>query len=47
MNVVNFDRDDLEVALALGLVGLCLGGGAIFGGYALYLIINALLGGGF
>ena len=44
MNVVNFNSDDLEVAAALGLIGLCLGGGAVFGGYAVYLIIMFLTG---
>ena len=43
MNIVN--SDDLEVAAALGLIGLCLGGGAVFGGYAVYLIFKVLTGG--
>lgn len=46
MNVVNFNSDDLEVALALALAGVCLCGGIIFGVYGVYLLITALIGGG-
>lgn len=46
MNVVNFNTEDLEVALALVLAGVCLCGGIVFGGYAIYLLITALIGGG-
>lgn len=46
MNVVNFNTEDLEVALALALAGVCLCGGIVFGGYAIYLLITALIGGG-
>jgi len=46
MNVVNFNSEDLEVALALALAGVCLCGGIMFGVYGVYLLITALIGGG-
>jgi hypothetical protein len=43
MNIVN--SEDLEVALALGLLAFCLALGGVFGAYTGYLIFKLLIGG--
>lgn len=43
MNIVN--SDDLEVALALGLLAFCLALGGVFGAYTAWLIFKLIIGG--